>query len=302
MNRTKVLRFLVNCTISVAFATLSIAWAQSYTTVDYPGATATALIGGPNPQGTSVGSYTTSGVTHGFTLTKKGVFTSFDPPGSTLTSPGFISPQGVIVGQYLDSSSVSHGFILSGGHYTTVDFPVAAGTLLSGINPSGELSGATCSDPACGSTGNASTDQEHSFVVSKKGVFTSFDPPGATGSAASTVNPSGAVVGSYDTSVEGTCFNECHGYLLDHGTFTTIDFPGAVFTFAGGGNAEGDIIGVEVDTSFVGHSFLLSNGVFTSFDPPGAVFSDATGINPGGVIVGVYFDSSNHEHGYIRTP
>ena len=41
------------CTISVAFA--SIASAQTYTTIDYPGAIATTLNGGPNPQGTSVG-------------------------------------------------------------------------------------------------------------------------------------------------------------------------------------------------------------------------------------------------------
>jgi hypothetical protein len=103
--------------------------------------------------------------------------------------------------------------------------------------------------------------------VDKKGVFTSFDPPGATGSTASTVNPSGAVVGSYDTTVEGTCSTQCQGYLLYHGTFTTIDFPGAIFTFGGGNNPEGDIVGKETDTFGVGHSFLLSNGVFTSFDP-----------------------------------
>ena len=95
----KVFRFVAVCTISVAFATLSIAWGQTYTTVDFPGAIATTLNGGPNPQGTSVGSWTdAAGVTHGFALTKKGVFTSFDPPGSTLTTPNFISPQGVIVG------------------------------------------------------------------------------------------------------------------------------------------------------------------------------------------------------------
>src|ERR1700761_7684763 len=115
-------------TVGVAFATLSIASAQRYTTVDFPGATATTLNGGPNPEGTNIGSYTdTSGVTHGFTL-KKGVFTSFDPPGSPFTTPNWITPQGVIVGQYLDSSGVSHGFILDGGNYTTVDFPGAAGT------------------------------------------------------------------------------------------------------------------------------------------------------------------------------
>src|SRR5271165_714708 len=174
---TRTFRFLAICTVGVALATWSIAWAQSYTTIDYPGAIATTLNGGPNPPGTSVGSWTdTGGVTHGFTLTKKGVFTSFDPTGSTLTTPNFISPQKVIVGAFNDAGGVSHGFILDGGNYTTLDFPGAAGTTLSGLNPSGELSGFSCSDPACGTTGKPSTN--HSFVVSKKGVFTSFDPPG----------------------------------------------------------------------------------------------------------------------------
>jgi hypothetical protein len=300
----KAFRFLAIFTISVAFATLSMAWAVSYTQIDYPGAIATTLNGGPNPQGTSVGSWTDSGgVIHGFTLTAHGVFKSFDPPGSTLTIPNFISPQGDVVGLYVDGSGVSHGFILSGGNYTTVDYPGAPGSALTGLNPSGELSGYFCSDPACGLTGNASSDVEHSFVLSKKGgIFTTFDPPGATGSVASTVNPSGAVVGAYDTTAEGTCFNFCEGYLLYHGTFVTINFPGGTYTFAGGNNAPGDIVGLWFDTSGVGHSFLLSNGVYTSFDPPGAVFSDAAGINPGGVIVGIFFDSSGSEHGYVRTP
>ena len=55
---TKVFRFLAICTIGIAFATSSIAWAQTYTAVDFPGAVLTELIGGPNPQGTSVGGYT----------------------------------------------------------------------------------------------------------------------------------------------------------------------------------------------------------------------------------------------------
>ena len=297
----KVFRFLAICTISVAFA-WSIASAQTYTQVDYPGAILSELVGGPNPQGTSVGAWEdTSNVFHGFTLTAKGVFKSFDPPGSTFTSPSFISPQGVIVGEYLDSGSVSHGFILDGENYTTVDAPGAAGTTLSGINPSGEISGSTCSDAACGNTGNNNTS--HSFVLSKKGKYTFFDPPGATSSSTSTVNPSGAVVGAYTDTV-GELF---HGYLLKNGTYTTIDYPGAQYgTFAGGGNPENDIVGVYNYTSSCnadcGHAFLLSNGVFTSFDYPGAVFSEATGINPGGVIVGVFQDSSNNVHGFVRTP
>ncbi len=291
-----VFRFVKMCTILVAFATLSMVWAQTYTTIDYPGATATTLNGGPNPQGTAVGSWTdTSGVTHGFTLSKKGVFTSFDPPGSTLTTPNFISPQGTIVGGYNDAGNVAHGFILDGGKYTTLDYPGAPGTNLTGLNPSGEMSGFYCSDPACGTTGNATTN--HSFTVSKKGAFTSFDPPGAVSSTASTVNPSGAIVGAYTDSGGVT-----RGYLLYHGTYATIDFPGSTLTFAGGNNPEGDIIGEYIDAAKVAHSFLLSNGVFTSFDPPGATLSDASGINPGGTIVGLYVDSANAVHGYIRTP
>lgn len=298
----RVLRLFAICTISVAFATSSIAPAQTYTQVDFPGAILTELAGGPNPEGTGVGLWEdTSNVFHGFTVTAKGVFTSFDPPGSTFTAPAFISPQGVIVGYYLDSGSVSHGFTLRKGQYTVVDAPGAAGTLLSGINPSGEISGATCSDPACGNTGNSNTS--HSFVLSKKGTFTTFDPPGATSSTASTVSPTGAVVGAYTDTV-GELF---HGYLLIKGTYTTIDFPGALYgTFAGGGNPENDITGVYNYTSSCtadcGHAFLLSNGVYTSFDYPGAIFSEGTGINPGGVIVGVFVDSSGGVHGFVRMP
>ena len=298
----KVFWCLAICTISVVLATLSIATAQTYTQIDYPGAIFTELVGGPNPQGTSVGIWEdSSGVFHGFTLTAKGEFTSFDPPGSTFTVPGFINPQGAIVGQYLDSSSVSHGFTLFGSTYTTINAPGAAGTGLSGINPSGEISGSTCTDSACGNTGNPNTT--HSFVLSKKGKYTFFDPPGATSSSASTVSPSGVIVGAYTDTVGELS----HGYLLKHGTYTTIDFPGALYgTFAGGGNAENDVVGVynykSSCTADCGHAFVLSGGAYTSFDYPGAAFSEGTGINPAGVIVGVFVDSSNNVHGFIRTP
>ena len=297
----KIIRFLAICTISAALAS-SIAVAQTYTAVNYPGAAATAIVGGPNPQGTSVGLFniTAGGANHGFAVTAKGVFTPFDPPGSTNTSPNFIAPQGIIVGSYSDSSGVQHGFILSGGTYTTVNYPGAAGTLLSSINPSGEISGAYCATTVLCAAGSF-----HSFVVSKKGVFTSFDPPGAvSGSETSVVIPSGAVVGDYSTSGTGTCITECQGYLLYHGEYATINYPGSSFTFAGGANAPGDIVGIYTDSAGNGHGFLF-NGDYTSFDFPGAAFTEATGINPGGIIVGLYStptDPVNVFHGFIRTP
>src|ERR1700757_3594826 len=166
MNR--LCRSFAICTFSVAFATLSVASAQQFTTIDFPGAVATTLNGGPNPEGTDIGTYTdTSGVNHGFQL-KKGVFTSFDPPGSTATTPNWISPQGTIVGGYVDSSGVNHGFVFQGGTFTTVDFPGAAGTILPSLNPSGSMTGEQCEAASCATI-------THSFVLSKFGTFTSFD-------------------------------------------------------------------------------------------------------------------------------
>jgi hypothetical protein len=106
------LQFPAPSAVSVACATLSIVWAQTYTTVDFPGATATTLNSGPSPQGVSVGTETTACVTHGFSLTAASVFTVFDPPGSTLTIPNFITPEGMIEGQFDDASDVQHGFVL----------------------------------------------------------------------------------------------------------------------------------------------------------------------------------------------
>ena len=44
---TTIFRFLAICAIGVAFATSSIASAQTYTAVNYPGAALTELIGAP---------------------------------------------------------------------------------------------------------------------------------------------------------------------------------------------------------------------------------------------------------------
>lgn len=295
----KVFRVSLMFIITLAFA--SIAFAQTFAQVDYPGACpgTTFLVGGPNLEGTSVGSYGDAdacGVLHGFALTAKGAFSTFDPPGSIFTEPSFINLQGVIVGLYLDSSSVSHGFILDHGKYSFVDVKGAAGTALSGINDLGEISGVTCTDPACGNTGNANTS--HSFVRSPFGGFTFFDPPGAVSSNTATVSLTGAIVGFYTDGSGGT-----HGYLLVRGKYTIIDYPTAVgATFATGGNLQNHIVGVYFDSAGVAHGFLLKDGAYTSFDYPGAIFTEATGINIFDVIVGFYIDANNLTHGFIRTP
>jgi hypothetical protein len=295
----KVVRFLAICTIGVALATLSIASAQTYTAVNYPGAASTIIVGGPNLEGTSVGVYniTAGGVNHGFAVTAKGEFTAFDVPGATNTTPNFINLEGVIVGSYIDSAGTSHGFVLNGKKYTTVDYPGAAGSELTSINDLGEMSGTYCSDAACDASATL-----HGFLLSQRGVFTSFDPPGATSSGTSTVSLLGAVVGNYATSGGS---GQGLGYLLFWGKYTTINFPGSSFTFAGGGNLQNNIVGLYTDAAGNNHGFLLSNGSYESFDYPEAVFTEATGINALGVVVGLYVspsDPPNVGHGFVRTP
>ncbi|HTZ98108.1 MAG TPA: hypothetical protein VMB18_17025 [Terriglobales bacterium] len=296
----KLPRFVAMCAIATAFSSFaSASRLAAFTQVDYPGAAVTEIAGGPNLQGTSVGIYTLilGGPNHGFLRTAKGAFMPIDVPGATGTTPTFINVEGVIVGSYLDSTGTSHGFVFNKGIYTTVSYPGALASGLSSINDLGEMSGFYCSDLACDSSAVF-----HSFVLSRTGVFTSFDPPGATGSEPSTVSLLGVVVGSYDTIEEPTCTTQCLVYVLSQGRYATLSYPGALFTFAGGGNVWNAVTGIYFDSSGNGHGFLENNGIYTSFDYPGASFTEATGINALGVTVGVFIDSEGNEHGFVRTP
>jgi hypothetical protein len=72
------------------------------------------------------------------------------------------------------------------------------------------------------------------------------------------------------------------------GTFNSIDFPGSVFTEIFANNAQGQAVGIYLDTSFNLHGFVLGAGNFTSIDFPGAAITFLTGINSEGQAVGFY--------------
>ena len=81
----------------------------TFTTIDFPGALATAAFGINDP-GHIVGAYVdTAGMEHGFLLAHRR-FCTIDVPGAVLTSAFGINSPGHIVGLYTDATGMTHGF------------------------------------------------------------------------------------------------------------------------------------------------------------------------------------------------
>src|SRR4051812_29523975 len=97
--------------ILFAFATMSAAaLADTYLTIDFPGATSTDA-SGINASGVVVGTYTDAGnAIHGFSL-EGGTFTTIDYPGATTTSAISINSRGDVSGYFLDVANQYHGFL-----------------------------------------------------------------------------------------------------------------------------------------------------------------------------------------------
>lgn len=121
--------------------------------------------------------------------------------------------------------------------------------------------------------------------------FTTFEFPGADGTALHGINNAGVLVGSY--SLGGTS----HGFVFDEGVFTTIDVPNA----AGGTHPadisdQGQIVGgfFSEALSFVSQGFLFDGANYEVINFPGAASTTLTGINNDGQFVGNYADVVGH--------
>jgi glycoside hydrolase-like protein len=115
----------------------------TFTTIDFPGATATEATS-VNNAGNIVGFYSdVGGHIHAF-LNQGGTFgtyTSFDYPSATSTSAVGINDDNQISGYYTDSLGTYHGFLDQAGNFTNIDYPGATGTDLHGINGDAQIAG-----------------------------------------------------------------------------------------------------------------------------------------------------------------
>lgn len=228
-------------------------------------------------------------------------FTSIDCPGSTATSTRGINNHGEIVGRARISGQ--HAVLIKDGQCTPLAPTTVLGTHYSEAwknNDRGDVVGIFIGDDGF----------VHGFFLSKKGVLTTLDFPGANDTYAYGINESGTVVGSWDLCCDSMGnLLATHGFTWDGGNFTQVDYPypppGSGDTSVNGINARGDWVG-EWDTgptATVGHGFVRSKkGQFISFDVPvaGATLTQADDINANGQILGVYVDAGGMEHGFLE--
>ncbi len=181
------------------------------------------------------GNYSDGGQQRGFVRASDGtitITTTFDPTGSTGTTPLGINDSGVITGFYFVGGQ-QRGFVrASDGTITTFDPPGSVQTIPEGINDSGVITG-FYSDGG----------QFRGFVRASDGTFTSFDPPGSTQTIPQGINDSGVITGYYAGGGQLRGFvlvvaEPClPGTFSDTGAEPCIPAPRGTFTSVSGATA-----------------------------------------------------------------
>jgi len=269
----------------------TVAAADTYSAIDFPGASATAP-SGINASGDIVGTYTLAGANHGFLLSG-GVFVSIDYPGARDSEAFSINSQGDVAGYFQDANLAWHGFVLCQGEFTVLDDPAATtGTFALGINDIGTVVGEYKVGQAFGQLGFA-------FFALRGGPYIQLFPPGASRVFATSINSHKEIVGRLiDTTGRQLAWK------LGFNGYTVFGYPGAAITNARGINSRGEVVRVY-NLAGINHGFVLPTDDFTNFitiDFPGAATTRALGINAGGDIVGTYtLPGSPDFHGFLLT-
>lgn len=270
------------------FVENSLAGAPKFSAIDYPGASATFVLG-TNPAGDIVGAYDDSTGEHGFLL-HAGTYTSFDYPGSTWTDAYGITPAGDIVGQYGATDNTTRGFLLRKGDFYPIEIagPTDMGlpnSMPFKISPSGLIVGCYHQSKA---NGAAIAGTMHGFSLSADSLV--FEA--TVGTMNLGVNPDGAITG-YNASTP-------QSYVVIDGVQTWFVFPGAAATRATDISATGVVIGWYKDSSGHFHGFTKRGDAFATLDVdmPGALQTRPESINALGEIVG-YYQNATGWHGFV---
>jgi len=223
---------------------------------------------------------------HGFVLAA-GKYVSVDAPNAIDTELNWINSSGQIVGDYLGNDGSWHAFRLNAGNFVFFDYPGASSTNAFGISASGDIVG----------TYSGTGPGRHGYLLTKQGLFSSVDFPGATVTFASMVNET-SIVGFYLDS-SGTA----RAYLLRGGTYQSVTCVGWDPVILTSLTPQGDMTGgglLLADNRQ--HGLVVSNARCSAIDFPGSVGNDyVNSMNPKGDMVGTYATPDGSGHGYLRT-
>jgi len=111
------------------------------TSFDIPGAASTFGAGINAAGDTSGDYYDGNGGDFGFLLTKQGLFTEINFPGSVATVPEALDDLEEVSGLYQTATNEVHGFVWRAGVFFTLDPPGSVDTRIRGSNAEGELVG-----------------------------------------------------------------------------------------------------------------------------------------------------------------
>ncbi|HKE57533.1 MAG TPA: SpvB/TcaC N-terminal domain-containing protein, partial [Pyrinomonadaceae bacterium] len=291
----------------------SVATLYNFSTIDFPGAPSTLLLG-INSNRQLVGLQRDANGARHSALIGPDSSSSFDPPGFGVTTfPGTSAASAIndndeVVGVVFNSDGSGYqAFSKLGERFSFYSHPLAGsgkssrGTEFTGLNNFGARVG-TYSD---------NNDLLHGFIqVGELTTQLEDDPrvPANSSTFIADINNLNQIVGGYfDPTGEIQ-----HGFFRDKDAFITIDFPGSSITWLNGINDLGQMVGSYFDDATQKFHGFLTDGVnFRVLDSPDEagqpVETFLTSIDNLGRVVGYYADSLNSInragiHGLLATP
>jgi len=208
---------------------------------------------------------------------------------ATETDSYGVNNAGTIAGDYIDSAGVQHGMLLTGKKLTSVDNKSCSALTLAfyGINNKGTAVGWCISS-------KTGLDAAFSYA---KGKFTTINFPKSSGTQATGINDSGAIVGLYLDSAGAT-----HGFSKIGKKYTKLDVKGESTSTAWGIDNKGEITIYATNSAGDFDSFLITGKKFKNINNPAASGGLGTIVhtpNNKGDIDGTYYDSAGLEHGWL---